>query len=115
MLQARRFFESVLTALILTFSTFGAIWLTTKLFGDRCWPQRYGGILVGVAVFFQGYVYANEEYFSKPSKYGLTREKRVMHQVYVVTILGTGLWTMGDFMHSLYGLTMCHNLGGILP
>src|SRR5258708_1128034 len=84
MSPSRRLLEAALTSAVLVSGTFGAIALTTKLFGDRCWPQRYGGFLVGIAVFVQGYVYANKEFFSKPSKFGLTREQRVLHQVYVV-------------------------------
>jgi hypothetical protein len=107
MLQFRRNIEFLATTAALVFGTFGAIALTTKLFGDRCWPPRFGGLLVGCAVFAQGYVYANQEFFSKPSNYGLTREQRVLHQVYVVTVFGTLLWTLGDFIPSIYGVATC--------
>jgi len=103
----RQLAEIALTSAVLVFGTQAAIALTTKIAGDYCWPERFGGFLVGFAVLVQGYVYANRESFSRLSKHGLTREQRVMHQVYVVTVLGTFLWALGDFIPSVYGVATC--------
>ena len=106
-MNARRVAESVMTSALLVFGTFAGSALATKLFGVYCWPTRFGGLLVGIAVLAQGIVYANREYFSKRSKYNLTREQRVLHQVYVITVFGTLLWAMGDFLPPFFGVVMC--------
>ena len=81
--------------------------LLTKAFGDQCWAPRVGGLLVGFAVFAQGYVYANIDSFQRKLRRGITLEQRVMHVIYVATVLGTFLWALGDFFPSMYGVAVC--------
>lgn len=107
MTRTQRWVESSATSAVMVLVTFGLIAITTLIFGDKCWPPRFGGLLVGIAVFVQAYVYANQDYFSQMSKYGLTREQRVLHKVYVVTVFGTLLWAFGDFAPSIFGVPTC--------
>jgi hypothetical protein len=103
----RQILESAVTSALLVFGTSAAIAATTKIVGDYCWPPRFGGFLVGIAVFVQGYMWAHPESFRKITGNGLTREQRVLHQVYVVTVMGTFLWAMGDFIPAINGVTTC--------
>ncbi|WP_456953339.1 hypothetical protein [Lysobacter sp. HA35] len=79
----------------------------TKIFGDHCWAPRVGGLLVGFAVFAQGYAYANAESFTRRLPSGLTLEQRVLHVVYVSSVIGTFLWALGDFIPSMFGVAVC--------
>ncbi|CAD7712519.1 hypothetical protein LMG31884_01400 [Xanthomonas hydrangeae] len=102
-----RFLKSTLLGLILIHVTMALVIIMTKLFGDQCWAPRMGGLMVGFAVFAQGYVYANTESFQRRLRSGLTAEQRVMHVVYVCSVLGTFLWALGDFFTNIYGVTVC--------
>lgn len=79
----------------------------TKIFGDQCWLPRVGGILVGCAVFMQGYAFAHPEKFRRKLKSGLTLEQKLMHVVYVSSVIGTFAWALGDFVTSIWGVEMC--------
>ena len=107
MTNTQQLIDGSLTSAVMVFGSFGLIAAATWLFGDHCWPPRLGGLLVGISVFVQGYVYANHDAFSKPSKYGLTREQRVLHKVYLLIVFGTLLWAFGDFIPHVYGVPTC--------
>ena len=81
--------------------------LLTRCFGDHCWPPRLGGILVGCSVLLQGYAWAHPEKFHKVLSTGHTTEQITVQAVYVVTIFGTFLWALGDFLSPFFGVLMC--------
>jgi hypothetical protein len=107
MINGRQFIISNLQACVLVFGSFGLIAALTLLLGDLCWPPRIGGAMIGIAVFAQGYVAANPDAFAKEDANRISRERRVMHVVYFVTVFGTFLWAFGDLIHSLYGVPVC--------
>ena len=98
---------STLVGGFLTFGTFGISALLTVVFGDHCWPPRIGGVLVGLSVFLQGYLWAHPEQFQRELRTGHTTEQLAMHAVYVVTLFGTLLWALGDFLPPFFGVSMC--------
>jgi hypothetical protein len=79
----------------------------TLIFGDKCWAPRVGGLFVGFAVFAQGYVFANQDRFQRRLRSGITVEQRVMHVVYVASVLGTFLWALGDLVPVMWGVEVC--------
>ena len=105
----RRFVTSTLIGLAIVNGTMLLVIALTKLLGDQCWAPRVGGMLVGFAVFAQGYAYANAERFSRKLSSGLTLEQRVLHVVYVSSVLGTFLWALGDFMPTMFGVEVCRH------
>ncbi|MBU2499978.1 hypothetical protein KJ682_01480 [bacterium] len=90
-------YSAILSAL-LVFGSFGLASLLTSLVGDIGWPGRIGGTLVGMAVFLQGYMFANPEKFTRKLSSGITLKQRLMHIVYSATIFGTFLWAFGDLI-----------------
>lgn len=92
---------------LLAFGCFSLAAILTLLFGDRCWPPRIGGILVGLSVFLQGYAWAHPEQFRKVVRTGHTTEQLAMQAVYVVTTFGTFMWALGDFLPPMFGVPMC--------
>ena len=98
---------STLVGAFLTFGTFGFCALLTIVFGDHCWPPRIGGVLVGLSVFLQGYVWAHPDQFQRELRTRHTTEQLAVHAVYVVTIFGTFLWALGDFLPPFFGVSMC--------
>jgi hypothetical protein len=98
---------STLVAAALTLGTFGSAALLTLAFGDRCWPPRIGGILVGLSVFLQGYCWAHPEDFQRVLRTGHTTEQLTTHSVYVATLFGTFVWALGDFLPPFLGVAMC--------
>lgn len=107
MTRIQRWLDSAITAAGIVLGSFAAIALLTRFVGDYCWPERFGGLLVGVAVFLQAHVYANHADFSNISKHGLTREQRWLHKVYLITVFGTFMWAFGDFLPSVFGVPTC--------
>lgn len=68
------------------------------LWPEVCWTPRVGGLMVGIAVFMQGYVSVNKGKFSADWRWGLTREQAHLHVANCFAILGTGLWAFGDLL-----------------
>lgn len=98
---------SLILSIILVATSFGISAILTVMFPEICWTPRIGGILVGVAVFLQGYVFANPNKFTRTLRSQITLEQRVMHIAYTATIFGTLLWTFGDLMPSVFGIPNC--------
>lgn len=107
MVRTQRWLDSAITSTVMVSGSFSIIALLTKYVGDYCWPERFGGLLVGAAVFVQAYIYANHAEFSRVSKYGLTREQRWLHKVYIITVFGTLMWALGAFLPSVFGVPTC--------
>jgi len=103
----KRFFVNSLIGLAFVNVTMLLVVALTKAFGDYCWAPRLGGLIVGMAVFAQGYAYANSERFSRRLASGLTVEQRLLHVVYVSSFFGTFLWALGDFIPTMYGVSVC--------
>jgi hypothetical protein len=101
------FVWSTLVGGVLTFGTFGLAQLFTLVIGDYCWAPRIGGVLVGLSVFLQGYIWANPQQFQRTIHTGHTHEQVAIHAVYVVTLFGTLVWALGDFVPPLFGVPMC--------
>ncbi|MEJ6655296.1 MAG: hypothetical protein QNL70_04765 [Pseudomonas sp.] len=74
--------------------------LLNTLWPEICWTPRLGGLLVGVAVFMQGYVGVNEKKFSACWRWGLTRGQAYLHVANVFAVFGTGMWAFGDLLPS---------------
>lgn len=74
------------------------VFLFTLVDPSTQWTTRVGGLMIGLAVFMQGYVWANPEKFSKRLISGLTLEQRIIHISYVVAVYGTLLNTFGDLL-----------------
>ena len=108
-IEMRRFINNSLIGIVIVNGTMLLVIALTKLFGDYCWAPRVGGIFVGFAVFAQGYAYANAERFSRRLPSGLTLEQRVLHIVYVLSVLGTFLWALGDFVPTMFGVDVCRH------
>lgn len=98
---------STLIGSVLMFGTFGLAELLTLVAGDHCWAPRIGGVLVGLSVFLQGYVWANPHQFQRFVRSGHTYEQVAVQAVYVVTLFGTFVWALGDFVPPLFGVPMC--------
>ena|ERR1700690_1202933 len=99
-------YSAILSAL-LVFGSFGLAALLTAFAGDICWAPRIGGTLVGLAVFLQGYMFANPEKFTRTLTSGIRLEQRIMHIVYTATVFGTLLWAFGDLMPYVDGVALC--------
>lgn len=103
----KRSLVSVVLGLCVVYGTQAGVYGLTMLFGDYCWGPRIGGVLVGLAVFLQGLVYAHADRMQRRLRSGLTLEQRLLHVVYVSSIWGTFVWAIGDFMTVIWGLEVC--------
>ena len=81
----------------------------TNLFGDLCWPQRVGAVYVGLAVFLQGYMAADEARFSRAFPDGTKLRDHVNSYCFVAAILGTFFAAFGDMLPPsfYYGSHLC--------
>jgi hypothetical protein len=61
-----------------------------------CWLPRLGGCLVGISVFLQGYLSVNDDKFSDPWQFGLTKAQFYLHFSNIAAVIGTIYWTFGD-------------------
>jgi hypothetical protein len=91
----------VVLAFALVTATFGVANVLMALWPHICWLPRVGGLLVGVAVFIQGYVGVRHEQFDVPWRWGLTREQAYLHVANVAVVLGTLVWAFGDLLPSV--------------
>jgi hypothetical protein len=86
--------------------------LLNFLWPQYCWLPRLGGLLVGLAVFTQGFVWAHPKKFSRVRANGLTREQAVIHIMYVSSIFGTLIWAFGDMLPQVLWMRHCVCLPG---
>ena len=96
---------AIATGMVL--GTFLVANLCNYLWPQYCWLPRLGGLLVGFAVFAQGYVWAHPEEFSRRRVDGLTKEQVVIHMVYVSSIFGTLIWAFGDMLPKVLWMRHC--------
>lgn len=101
-----RFFSLIVGA-ILTCGTFGASAILTLIFGDICWPTRVGAIIIGAAVFLQGYIAADPERFSRGLPDGTTLQQRLQQVSYVAAVFGTLFGAFGDLFSPIYSVSVC--------
>ena len=92
-----RTYPAILTLCILA-ATFATSNVFTALWPHICWIPRFGGALVGVAVFIPGYISVNREKFDVPWRWGLTRDQAYSHFSNSSAVIGTFLWAFGDLM-----------------
>ena len=109
-MRTKRVLYSAIVAAILCSIGFGVSAGLTLLFPEVCWTPRVGGSLVGMAVFLQGYMFANPDKFSRILSNGITLQKWFMPIVYMVTIFGTFLWAFGDLLPFVFGVPNCISL-----
>lgn len=102
-----RFVFGTALGLCIVYGTQALTYGLTMLFGDHCWGPRIGGVLVGLAVFLQGLVYAHGDDMQRLLRSGITLEQRLLHVVYVSSVWGTFVWAFGDFVTVLWGLEVC--------
>lgn len=95
-------------AALLAFGTPKICALATNLLGDLCWPQRVGALYVGLSVFVQGYVAANQTKFCRELSDGTTLREHINQTGYTVALFGTLFAAFGDLLPlSYYGLAIC--------
>ncbi|QFU22729.1 hypothetical protein FM038_011560 [Shewanella eurypsychrophilus] len=70
-----------------------------------CWTPRFGGLLVGLAVFMQGYLQANPKKYNTLLSNQTTVRQWLHHAIYVASILGTIMWAFGDLFGSFLWLS----------
>ena len=68
------------------------------LWPEICWTPRIGGLLVGIAVFMQGYVAVNDDKFNVRWLWRLSRGQAHLHVSNGFAVFGTGLWAFGDLL-----------------
>ncbi|KAF1723125.1 hypothetical protein CSC75_01180 [Pseudoxanthomonas wuyuanensis] len=98
---------STFLAALLTFGTFALCALLTVVAGDICWPPRLGAVLVGGAVFLQGFIFADPDRFTRKLRSGITLQQRIMHISFTAAVFGTLFGALGDLMPSIYGVAVC--------
>jgi hypothetical protein len=98
---------STVLSITIVLGTFAISAILTTVAPSICWTPRIGGTLVGLAVFVQGYIFANTEKFQRKLKSGITLEQRLMHIVFTATIFGTLLWAFGDLMPKVLWVQNC--------
>lgn len=95
-------------AVLLAFGTPQVCALATNLFGDLCWPQRVGALYVGLSVFVQGYVAANQSKFCKELSDRTTLRQHINQTGFTVALFGTVFAAFGDLLPmSYYGIAVC--------
>ncbi len=94
-------------AVLLAFGTPLACVLATVLFGDLCWPQRIGALYVGLSVFVQGYITADQSKFCRELSDGTTLRQHINQTGFTVAVFGTLFAAFGDLPGSYYGVSMC--------
>jgi len=85
-------------AFVIVAASFMASRLLALAWPTVLWLPRIGGTLVGLAVFFQGYVGVNQEKFDVLWRWGLTREQVVLHLANFFAVFGTIIWAFGDLL-----------------
>jgi len=99
------------TSAAITISTYAGtlavVYGLTRFVGDYCWAPRVGGVLVGLAVFTQGIVFAHGNRMQRMLRRGITLERRMMQLCYFMSIWGTFVWAVGDFITPIWGLEVC--------
>jgi hypothetical protein len=99
-------FSVVFAALLVFGSTAIAVLLTSFTVGI-CWAPRIGGVLVGLAVFAQGYMIARPERFTRLLRSRISLQQRIQHVSSVATVFGTFLWAFGDLVPPVFGFSLC--------
>lgn len=99
----------LLIAAVFAFGTPAVCALLATICGDFCWPQRIGALLVGLAVFFQGYIAADPERFTRVLSDGNTLRTYVNQGSYFAAVFGTLFAAFGDLLPAgiYYGIEMC--------
>ena len=101
----RRF--DAIAAFIITFGSLAATSLLTRLLGDICWPPRVGALLIGGAVFIQGFIAADATRFARVLADGTTLQQRILQISFLAAIFGTLFAAFGDMLSPLYGVPLC--------
>lgn len=91
--------------LILNVFVIGASTIAEAINPDICWLPRFGAVLVGLAVFMQGYAYANPDKLNAVLSNETTLRQWIHHAVYTSSIFGTIYWAFGDLFGSFLWLT----------
>ena len=86
-------------------ATFSTSIVFTYFWSNICWLPRFGGLLVGMAVFIQGYMAVNIEKFSIPWRWGLSREQAYSHFASSAAVFGTLIWAFGDLFPNILWVT----------
>lgn len=100
---------SFLLAAAFTFGTPAVCALLASTCGDICWPQRIGALLVGIAVFLQGYIAADADRFNRVMSDGNSLRTYVNQGSYFAAVFGTLFAAFGDLLpvSVYYGVQMC--------
>jgi hypothetical protein len=97
----------IVLALLIVSGTFLLTIFLSIAWPSICWLPRVGGTLVGIAVFIQGYVYANNDDFQSILAWKLTREQIYMYVANTAAVFGTLMWTFGDLVPQVLWFKNC--------
>lgn len=100
--EKKRWGVPILYGTIIVLSLIGASWLITHIFGDYCWFQRFGAVLVGIGIIVEAYalfepgraIIGFDAEGTEPAK---------MKIAIVCVVLGTILWAFGDLLFRPFG------------
>lgn len=81
---------------------FGPNAILRILYPQICWLPRLGGLMVGTAVFIQGYLSAHEECLTSKAWDGNARRDHLLSFSWLLALVGTLFWTFGDFPEALH-------------
>lgn len=88
----------------LVFGSTTAWWILQNQYGNLNWSMRIGAFLVGVSVFLQGFLSADETRFAKVLNDRTTVRHHILQASYVVAIYGTLLGAFGDLIAPYFGI-----------
>ena len=100
-----RFYMFAINA-VLVFGSTTVWWLLQNQYGDLNWSMRLGASLVGLSVFVQGFLAADEDRFSKVLSDRTTVRQHIFQASFVVAIYGTFLGAFGDLLAPSFGLAL---------
>lgn len=92
-------------AIILNVFVLGLSLVSEIINPNICWTPRFGGLLVGMAVFMQGYLHANPDKYNALLSNGTSVRQWVHYSIYSASVLGTVMWAFGDLFGSYLWLS----------
>lgn len=93
---------SAIYAFLITAATVGLSYILYYSFGDKCWPQRFGAIVVGIGIAIEALaIYDPTRNIGGWDDLG--PRAMLMKTAILTALLGTILWGFGDLIFQNYG------------